>query len=175
MPEITDEENRILRNSTEVLNQLLRSPKTKRETERLIKTLHPDATTSEDHLAPVLDEVRAVGKKVDDFLTKTETDKQDSEFNAAIGRLRTAGYTDEGIEKIKQLMKDRLIPDVEAAAALFDKTTTKPMTPSGFQPTNWGFGAPTEDKDLGLLFKDEDAWAEKEAQRAWTESQQIKT
>jgi hypothetical protein len=37
------------------------------------------------------------------------------------------------------------------------------------QPLDWGFGKKTDDPDLKMLFEDEDAWADKEARRAWSE------
>ena len=57
-----------------------------------------------------------------------------------------------------------------AAAAFWEKQNPpKPAETSNFAPTAWGFGHKTEDKDLNLLFADEDAWADKEVRKVFSE------
>jgi uncharacterized protein YyaL (SSP411 family) len=56
MPEITDDEYAVLQGSKKLMDQLLKNPKTKRETERAIKVLHPETVISEDFDAPLLDD-----------------------------------------------------------------------------------------------------------------------
>lgn len=61
------------------------------------------------------------------------------------GKLRQAGYTDEGVAAIEKLAQERGIPDLEAAQALFDKLNPpqEPSSPSGFG--TWDFFS-TDDK-----------------------------
>ena len=72
--------------------------------------------------------------------------------------------------RAKKLMVEKSIPDAIVAADHWEKLNPpQPQPLAGFQPTDWGIGRKTEDKDLKLLYEDPDAWAEQEAQRAWAE------
>ena len=117
--------------------------------------------------APEVQRLNKLEKTVTDFIGNFTTKEQDAEINAAFGRLREQGYTEEGIGKIKQLMVERKIADPEAGAALFDKINpAKPLEHSGFQPTSWNFGGMGNDEpDTKMLFENEDLWAEKEAMK----------
>lgn len=169
MAEIDDAELAILRGAHRLLDQLHTSPKTRRQFQKAVKELHPSTITDEDRVseAPEVKRLDSLEKTVTDFIDGWKTREQDNEFNAAFGRLRDQGYTDEGIDKIKKLMVDRKIPDPEAGAALFDKINpAKPMEHSGFQPTSWNFGGMGADEpDTKLLFENEDLWAEREAMK----------
>lgn len=172
MAEIDDAELDTLRKGRALLDELLRSPKTKRTVERQIKALHPDTIISDDFDEPLRDEIKGIGKKLDEFLTAQKTSADDAKLESAFDALRRdGGYSDEGIEKIKQVMKERTIPDPMAAAALYEKMNPppKPQQPSSFAGTSWGFGAKTEEPDAKLLFEDEDAFAEKEASKFFQE------
>lgn len=169
MVEVDETELQILRGAHKLLDQLHTSPKTRRQFQAAVKQLHPSTVTDEDRVseAPEVQRLNKLEKTVTDFITGAQTREQDAEINAAFGRLRDQGYTDEGITKIKQLMVDRKIADPEAGAALFDKINpANAMPPSGFQPTSWNFGGMGNDEpDTKLLFENEDAWAEREAMK----------
>jgi hypothetical protein len=170
MPEIDENTLSQLRGAHQLLDKLLRDPKTRRDAEKLVKVHRPDFPTVEDAAEPYIKQIAALEKKLDTFLESQSNAKQDAEADAAFGRLRASGYTDEGIGKIKNLMKERTIPDVEAAAALFDKLNpAPPPQPPGFRGTSWGIGD-TAEADNKLLFENEDQWAEQEAHRAWRET-----
>ena len=106
------------------------------------------------------------------FMKQQTDDKLDSKFNEQINQLRAEGYQDEGIEKVKKTMIEQSIPNAIAAAAYLEKINPppKPLEVSGFSPTNWGFGGQDESESTKLLFKDEDAWAEREAKLAWDDA-----
>lgn len=170
MIEITEEEARLLRGSKTLMDQLLKSPKTRREAERLVKTLYPDTQTLDDAAAPYIERLDKTEKRLDEFLKGQQESKLEAKFESQVQALRDEGYTDEGIEKIKEIMVKEQIPNAIAASKLWDKQNPpKAQEPAGFQPTGWGIGGTTEDADLQLLFKDEDAWAEKEARKVWAE------
>lgn len=172
--EVDEEELKTLRNAKGLLNQLLSDAKTKRNVEQEIKKLHPNTRTTDDFVAPYMDEVRAIGKKVDDFINGYTNEKQDTALNAAFTDLTNPKgawcLTSEGLEKVKEIMQQRHVADPYAAAALFVRQNPpKPSRPSGLEPTGWGIGAKTKDEDLKLLFEDEDAWLDRELGKIYEE------
>ena len=170
MVELSDDEVKLLRGSKALMDQLLKSPKTRREAEKLIKTLHPEAVTTDDVAAPYIERIDGLEKKLDSYFKDQQGKELDARLNSQIAQLREDGYTDEGIEKIKEIMVKEQIPNAIAASKLWDKANPpKPAETSNFAPTDWGFGRKTEDTDIKALFEDEDAWAEKEARKAWDE------
>jgi len=170
--EVDDAQLAQFKGAFQLLDKLLKDPKTRAATEKAIKVHKPDFPTSEEVLEPVASDISELRKEFKAFIQKTEEEKQDRAADDAFDRLRKSGYTDEGISKIKNIMKERTIPDVEAAAALFDKLNppASPATPSGFEPKDWGLGIDSADEDTKLLFENEDRWAEKEAAKAWKDS-----
>ena len=171
MPEISDAELRVFQNAKTVLEKLTNSPKTKRDAEKLIKEHYPEVVTTDDVVEPVLSEVKALGKRFDDYINGEKGNKLDSKLAKDIDYLKSErSFTDDGIETLKKLMVSKEIPDIVVAADHWAALNPpKPQEPSILAPTDWGFGRKTEDADLKLLFEDEDAWAEKEARRAWSE------
>ena len=170
MIELSEEEVRVLRGSKALMDQLLKSPKTKRTVEKAVKDLYPETVTTDDVAAPYIERLEATEKKLDTYLKEQKESALENKFQGQVQALRDEGYTEEGIEKIKEIMVKESIPNAIAASKLFDKANPpKPQEPSGFQSTNWGIGGTTTDENLNLLFKDEDAWAEQEARRVWAE------
>lgn len=171
MPDVDDAHLAQLRGAQALLDKLLRDPKTRRDAEKLVKVHRPDFTTTEDVAAPYVEKIDKLEKKFDEYLENERNGKQDREADAAFKRLTDSGYTAEGLEKIKNLMKERTIPDVEAAAALYDKLNPPPppTTPSNFTGTTWGIGDTTDENDK-LLFENEDRWAENEARKVWNDA-----
>jgi len=166
--EMTAEEARLLRGSKTLMDQLLKNPKTRRDAEKLVKTLYPDTTTTDDIAEPYVKEIQTVKAELEEFKRSRDNEKIDGKLNKQLDQLRADGYTEEGLEKIKELMVKESLPNALAAAAFWEKLNPKTVTASSaFQPTDWGFGRKTEDADLKLLFEDEDAWADKEARKAW--------
>lgn len=171
MVEITEEEARVLRGSRELMDKLLKNPKTRAAQEKLIKELHPEAITTEDQLSPYMSEIKALRDDLKEIKKARDDEKLDAKFHAQIAQLKEDGYTDEGIEKIKKIMVDEQIPNAIAAAAFWEKQNPKaPVPQSLLSGTDWGWGRKTgEDKEIDLLFNSPDEWAEREAQKAWAE------
>src|SRR5215472_10637185 len=166
MAEIDDNELQRLRGAERLLNDLNTSTKTQRSFQRDVKILRPEWTTDEERAKPFIDEAKQAATAVlEDHLKKTKSEELEARFQERLNYYRLSeknpdGYTEEGIEKIKNLMRERTIPDVDAAVALFEKLNpSQPDPPSGYRPTGWNFGAPIEkgDDDRKLLFEDEDA------------------
>lgn len=175
MAEISDDQLRLLNGSKALLDKLLASPKTKRATEKLIKEHYPDTVTSDDVAEPFVKEVKEgfdeLSKEFKEFKKAIEGSRLDDALERGIKKLKDEqDWTDDGIEKLKKMMVEREIPNIEDAAAVWNaRNPPKQQESSIMQPPDWGFGRKTEDPDLKLLFEDEDAWADKEARRAWGE------
>lgn len=173
MPEITDEEFKVLQGSRQLMDQLLKSPKTKRDTEKLIKTLHPETVVSTDYDEPIMERIGGLEKKLDDYF-KSEADKRiDQQLTTGFDELRKSGLTDDGIEQVKKIMLEKRIADPIVAGAFFEKMNPpKAAEPSSLTPTSWGFGGQSTDEDIKSLFADEDAWADRTAVRVWNQAKQ---
>lgn len=169
MPEISDEQLRVLNGSKALLDKLL-TGKTRRRQEQLIKEHFPDAQTTDDIAEPYTAEVKELKKAFEDFKTEFKGKTLDDRLEREIAQLKEQDWTDDGIEKLKKLMIEREIPSIIDAAAVWDRRNPpKPQEPSIMAPNDWGFGRKTDDEDTKLLWNDEDAWAEKEARRVWAE------
>ena len=171
MVEIPEDELRMLRGAKALQDSLLKDKRTRRKQEALVKELYPDTTTTDDLAAPYIEKLDALDKKLDKFFKDKEIDVIESKLAKDFDYLRNErSYTGEGIEKIKELMVKKSIPDAIAAADHWERQNPpEPQAPAGFQPSSWGFGQPGDAADLKLLFSDEDAWAEKTAKSVWDE------
>lgn len=172
MAEIDDRELASLRAGYALLDGMLKNPKTKRTVEKAVKEVNPELVTDDDRLSPYIEEFRGTSEKIDKFINTMTEREQDRELQAGLDAARKQySLTDEGLEKVKELMVKKKIPDPLDAAAVYAQMTPppKPQPPTGFAPTTWGIGAETDDVDTKLLFQDEDAWAEKTARLVWDE------
>ena len=180
MAEVADDQLVVFQNAMRLLEGMNKNPEAKRSLEKAIKVLHPEVETEEEIAArmtqPGLEKVEGVAAKLQerlDAFDKREADlkerEQVAQLESAVGRLRSAGYTDEGLEQIKKLAVERSIPDLEAAAALFDKQNppAAPQQP-GWQPDHWA-NADSGDTDTKALFANEDRWADNEAAKVLNE------
>lgn len=170
---LTDEQYATMKRAVDFLQEAATKPETRRGFEKIAKTLRPEIETTEDiaasYAAPHIEELNATRAKLDEFLaaqTKREQDAADAaadrRLNEAFERQRAAGYTEEGIGKIKQLMIDRGIADPEAAAALFDRQNPKPSDiPGAWEPDHWNIRTDAVENDVEGLFRDPDKWADK--------------
>src|SRR5215831_3524545 len=172
MAEVNDTDLARMLRAQKLVDELLRSPQTKRKFERTIKEIDPTFVGSDDFDEPIREEIKAIGDKLDSFLERHKTSEEDAKLEAAFSQLRTdGGFTDEGIDKIKKIMVDRNVADPFAAAAYYEKHNPPPapQRPSSFNGLGWGFGAKTDDEDAKLLFDDEDAWTDKQVMAHFNE------
>ena len=171
--EIDEKELQQYRASHELLARMLGNKETKRETERLAKKVNPQAVTTDDLAEPYLSDIRDELKDLRAFKDNINKMQTDYAEQTSFERLRTAGYTDSGIEEIKKLMADRQIKDPEIAAAYWDKTRpAEPIAPNGISPSMWNFENTLQDNedDMKLLLKNDDAWLDRQAGR-WAQEQ----
>jgi hypothetical protein len=168
--ELSDEQYAILNGAHKLMDQIATNPKTQHQFQALAKTVHPEIVTDADKAAPLINAVRQVNAKVDQVTNYLRAQQIDGRLNDGFSQLRQAGYTDEGIDKIKQLMVKEKIPNPQAAAAYWEKLNPPAISePSMFTPSDWGFGQASDDADLKLLWGNEDKWAEKETARVLKE------
>lgn len=147
--EIDDTEYERLQRAMGLLTKLDGDPRTKPHLEAALKIQDPNLQTEADvaerMTKPVVEKFEAATAEIKGYFEKlTERDNAqakaatEASITEAFTRLRGAGYTDEGIEKIKAIMVDRSVADPEAAAALFDKLNPPPaVADSNYSPPAW--------------------------------------
>lgn len=151
MPEITDQELDVARRAVQLVQQLNGNPDARTHLERAMKVIDPKLRTSEEEAAllakPYVERIEALEAMI---TAREEAEKKAAEEREAaaalsrledgFGRLRQAGVTDEGMEKIKALMQERTIPDPEAAFALYQRNNPPPPPENAsYKPQGWDF------------------------------------
>lgn len=172
MPEISDQEYDLLRRAYTLLDGLASDPKVKPHFEKLVKYKHPQVTTTEDELRPTLEPVQNFMKEARERWEKEDQGKVERELEESFKRLaKDNGYTEDGINKIKQLMVDRRIADPEAAAALWERQNPAPkMEQSNLLPMKWVNNGTEEDRSyFDDLMKDPDGAADRKAVEVFNE------
>lgn len=154
--EINEEDWRAQQAVIGVVNKMMQNPKARKQLLAARKESDPTAHIPEiDSLSEPMSEIGEIKKMLAEERaareaekaqreTDAQTNKFMSQWNEKKADLRRSGYTAEGIEAIEKLAQDRGIPDLEAAAALFDKQN--PPSDVG-QPSSGGwnfFEAPEE-------------------------------
>lgn len=165
MVQVDEDQLKLLATARNLLAQLTDNPKTKRRVEAAIKELHPQVQTSDElaepYVKPLQEKIDALEKRLQEDDDRKVTDR----YMAQFGALKDQGFTDDGVEKIKKMMVDRNIPDVDAAVALFERQNPKqPEAPQGLRSNAWTLGDAETDKDkMDRLMKDETQFARDEA------------
>ena len=166
---LTDEQYARLNGAHTLLDQLMVSPKTKRDLQKLVKAVHPNVVTDDELAEPTIAPLRAELEELKSFKKKYEDSQIENQFSSAFKRLQDDGWTEDGVEKLKKLMVDRQIPDVDAAAALFEKQNPPARAlPPAVQSRDWSIGDKDDDKFKRLL-DDPDRFARDEAAKVLTE------
>ena len=150
----TPYEQAVAAKSVEVLARLIKDPKLGGSVKRAIKAIEPNANFPEldaedQFVAPVREEVAGVRKEVSglaerlDKLIQQGTDRDAeaalaSDFSAVQKRY---GFTEDGLRKVMERMRDKNNPDVEAAAAFINESIprAKPAAATGtnYLPQNF--------------------------------------
>lgn len=155
--------------TVQALSQIVANPKAKKLLLEAQKVVNPNITIPQDYQDEVRTEFEAKLKKQSDEFeafkkAQEEKEAKDKEeaakrafvdnWESAKGRLRGQGYQDEGIAAIEKLAQERGIPDLEAAAALFDRLNP-PATPiqSGRGYGSMNLFEPPEDKSQAEQMK----------------------
>ncbi len=170
MAEIEDGQLRVLQGAHALMDKLMRNPATRGAAEKLIKQIEPSVTTTEDYAKPYIDKLDGLEKKLDNFLTGQAQREVDGSLNKEYADLRNDGWTDEGLEKLKKFQVERNIPSpIDAAGAWERRYPAQPQQASILSSADWGFGRDNAEEMNNLLWKDEDAFADKEAFNVITE------
>ncbi|HTV90658.1 MAG TPA: hypothetical protein VME41_16705 [Stellaceae bacterium] len=123
---------------------------------KLVKEHFPETAIPEiDAAAPLEARLGEIEKRLADREEQRTRDRAERTIAEARAKLRADGWDDDGIEKIESFMRERSVPDYDAAAAYIRSTLPKeaplPSTFAG-QRMNW-FAPPKEDVDHALLMK----------------------
>jgi hypothetical protein len=163
MAQIDDNELVLLRSARQLLDGLMTDPKTKRDLQKLVKMKHPNVVTDDDLAEPTIAPIKAELEELKKFKQQIEDERIEAKFQASFDDLKDDGWTEDGLEKLKKLMIDRQIPDVYAAAALFEKQNPPPKPLAAAIKTNeWSLGSHDDEKFKRLL-QDPDRFARDEA------------
>jgi ribosome assembly protein YihI (activator of Der GTPase) len=147
MPKVEVDEAEILeaRRLKGVLAAITADPKRKARLELLHKEVDPNVPTpTNDMLKPVDDAVAGVSKQIADLQKQLADEKAESEkqrnlaqltqrVDSGLASLKQAGWMDEGIAKVKAIMEEKGLLDVEDAVAIFERRNppTTPIAPGG--------------------------------------------
>ena len=131
--EIDETELAAHRQVTATMNKLLNHPKTRRQILEAQKALNPELVIPElEATAAVQGDVAKLAERLDamakaqddDRAERTKADrlaKLQGEWDKGRSKLRSQGYTDEGLAAVEKFMEDRGIADHEVAAAAHER------------------------------------------------------
>jgi hypothetical protein len=147
MPKVEVDEAEILeaRRLKDVLAKITADPKRKARLEMLHKEVDPNVPTpTNDMLKPVDDAVGAVSKQIADLTKQLADEKAENERKAnllaltsrvdsGLASLKAQGWMDDGIAKVKAIMEEKGLLDVEDAVAIFERRNPPPppIAPGG--------------------------------------------
>lgn len=177
MTEITVDKGEFDRRQSawDLLDSMLKNPKTRAKTREAIKELKPDVSFPEDIADPLLKPLSERLESLEKGLREDKEKKTEQELREKIARLKKDhNFTDEGIDELIKLMKDKNVGDPEVAAIYIKSTQQKPVEIQGLQPTNWDI-ASGADENVKSLFADPDSWADREAAKVVMELRSGKT
>ena len=147
MPKVEVDEAELLehRRMRGVLAKITADPKRKARLELLHKEVDPDVPTpTNDMLAPVDQAVTTVTKEIADLKKELAAEKAENERKAnllaltsrvdsGLASLKSAGWMDDGIAKVKAIMEEKGLLDVDDAVAIFERRNPPPapIAPGG--------------------------------------------
>lgn len=145
---------------TTLYQAMLANPEARRLVHQATKKVNPNAVIPElDAKTEVMGEVDALRQQLaadkaerEAEKAQREADKKVQEFADSWGRQRAGlarnGYTDQGIEAVEKFAEERGLPDLEAAAALFDRLNPPPEPAQPRGQGGWNlFDEPDTDGD----------------------------
>lgn len=166
--EVDETELLRLRRLGETVGQMTKSPTAKRKLLEALKDVRPDDPSVKelDRPDPVEQRFDELAKANADLRKQIEDDKAEREKNAKLdtikrqqdegfARLRQARWTDDGIAKVKAVMEEQGILNVDIAAKWIESQMPPPadvVTPGGSGSWNFADSLATEtDADLKRL------------------------
>jgi len=153
MPKVEVDEAEILeaRRMREVLQKITADPKRKARLELLHKEVDPNVPTpTNDLMKPVDDAVTAMSTRVTELEKKLEEEKKESEkqrnlaqlsqrVDDGLASLKRAGWMDEVIAKVKAIMEEKGLLDVDDAVAIFERRNPPPAPIAPGHSGAWNF------------------------------------
>lgn len=184
--EIEESELSNLKRVNDVAALIGKNPKARALLQEAVAIAAPDEAGSEHAIRREFSEQFAgVSKKIDDFIEAQNKEREDRKADEARrelegrwakgkGKLREAGYTDEGIAAVEKLMEERGIPDHEAAASLHEKLQPPPEpVVTGGSRWNWFDRNAEAENDVAykaLMSGDDDGWLARSIPQALKEA-----
>ena len=140
---------------------------------KAVKEILPDLRIPEvDIPQPVEAELKKLADRFDGFDKHLRDAGAEADKIAQRNRLKTDGWTPEGIAKVEELMTKEKIGSWDAATALFEKQNPKPAPARepGHRSGRWNWGK-LDDKNESdkLLLADPEAWADEETAKVLNE------
>lgn len=175
MAEIDDQKLLQLQQAEALLQRLYANKETKRDLERMAKKVNPSAVTTDEQLDPYLSDVKEGLKELKAFKKEIQDNMSGYSKEQQIQSLKKAGYTDEGIKAIEDIMEKKALKDYDVAAAYWDKVQpAKPVAPNGISPSMWNFENDLGDdaEDNALLMKNDEAWLDRKTAQIMNELKQ---
>jgi hypothetical protein len=154
------------RNARALVEGLAKNPRTAKKLHELIKTVNPDAKIADPPADPYeqdLSDLRAELAEEKKARKEAEAKReQDDKFKSietkqaqGFAELRRDKWTEDGIEKVKKVMEERGILDVEIAAAYIERQFPQqvPIQPNGNGAWDFTVLPDDGDKDLKSLIE----------------------
>ena len=185
--EIDETELSQYRTLSETVKRWMGNPDARRKVLEAQKAIDPNAIIPElDAAKPLEGALAKMDEKLtalDARLAKDAADREqaakiaklNSQWESGRSSLRSAGYTEEGIKKVEELMEKEGIANHDAAAAYYDKLNPPevPVAPSnsGFDVLMNNFAAATGEDEAGrkAMFENPDQWANTEIAKTLNE------
>jgi hypothetical protein len=163
MPEVSEQELKVLTGAKQLLDTVMNNPKTRLHQERLIKANYPSAVTTDDRMAPFVGAFNELRNEVKALRDEKVSGEAKSKLDAGYEHLRSKRhYTDDGIDKIKAFQNEHGIPDPVVAADAWERRNPKPSPQQPSFASTWGFGDVGNDENEKLLWSNPDRFAEQE-------------
>jgi hypothetical protein len=149
--EVDEEELLRLRRVNAVVGKIAQHPEAGTLLEQAHKFVDPDAPTPAlERKKQLAEPIEAVRKEFEDYKKAQAEEKAKAEHEArirslsnqrdeGIARLRRAGWTDDGIKGVEQLMDEKGLLDVQDAADLFEKRNPPPPPSNPTGSGAWNF------------------------------------
>ncbi len=160
MPEVDQRTYEDLVGAYKLLDAVMRNPETKDDAYKVLKKLNPKVSIPEHDVKTSLeDKFAKLTEKVEGFIkgeqAKKETETYQQQWSSAIDK-HIPGLTEDGQQKLMDLMKERQIRDPEAGALLWKQLNppAEPTTSSGWMAST--MFDPSPETDLGEWFKNPD-------------------
>lgn len=160
MAEIDDAQLASLRQIAGLVEKVWAHPEARKSMAKALKLQDPNIALPEidakNEVLELLEKERearvALEKRIEKEADDRETDRQRREFHDGWQQqraaLRQAGYMDEGIDKIEEHAKKYAIPNLEVAAAHWEKLNP-PQSPARSSSGSWNFFDTPDTEDTG--------------------------